>query len=242
MKKNFQNSSCFVISFLLLFMVVRPAFADATDAYWLSMMFALQNTQLPNLLKQFTQLQTANTNLNTIQGYMSGDTGIENILNTQSDVNQRLWSNSNWQDVLNNIGGGNAQAFSQYQQSYSTLYNGLVSKEQLGQTLTDNDLIRTNYQQNQQISRAALASSEYSYNTINQHIQNIHDILAQLSQTQTEKASMDMNARLLAEVSYIQLEMLRQQNFQTQLMATSSQGQVDSLSDQAKFDQWNPTP
>lgn len=189
----------------------------------------MENNELPNLSQ-------INQNLTK---YMYGDTGIENILNGQSDMNQRLWSNANWNDVLNQVGGGTYSGFQQQQQAYAQMYP-TQNKEQIGQTLTDNDLVRTYYQQNQEVSRAALAASSYSYNTINQHMQNIQSILLQIKNTPTEKASIDMNARLLAEVSYIQLEMLRQQNVQTQLMATQSQGVVNAMSDESKFDQWNP--
>jgi hypothetical protein len=220
------------------------AMADPGEDALLQEILDLQTAQLPNLAnlanlpQQLQELIQQNLKLANIQSYLYGDTGLQNYLNGTTDMNQRLWANDSWQDVLNAAGGGNSQAFAQMQQSYAQKYP-VVNKEQIGKTLTDNDLIRAYYEQNQQISRAALASSAYSYNTINQHMKNVQDILSQIKNTPTEKASMDMNARLLAEVSYIQLETLRQQNFQTQIMATQSQGEVNGLSDQSKFEQLN---
>lgn len=177
---------------------------------------------------------------NTLTSNIQGNFGYGNLLNTQSDLNQMQWSNNTWQDVLNNIGGGNAQQFSMAQQAYANLYPILTSN-QIGQTLTNNDLTRIQYGQQSSISRAALAASSYSYNDLNQHIQNIHNILAMLENQPSEKSAIDLNTRLVAEISFIQLEELKEQDIQTQILATQSQGAVNSLSDGSKFNQWNPT-
>lgn len=202
-------------------------------------------TDILTLLNNINQVQNQympgiNTINTTLTSTLQGNFGYGNLLNTQSDLNQMQWSNSNWQDVLNNVGGGNAQQFSIAQQAYANLYP-IVNSSQIGQTLTNNDLTRIQYGQQSSISRAALTASSYSYNDINQHIQNIHNILAMLENQPSEKAAIDLNTRLIAEVSFIQLEELKQQDIQTQVIATQSQGVVNSLSDSSKFNQWNPT-
>ncbi len=202
-------------------------------------------TDILTLLNNINQVQNQympgiNTINTTLTSTLQGNFGYGNLLNTQSDLNQMQWSNSNWQDVLNNVSGGNAQQFSLAQQAYTNLYP-VVNQSQIGQTLTNNDLTRIQYGQQSSISRAALAASSYSYNDLNQHIQNIHNILAMLENQPSEKAAIDLNTRLVAEISFIQLEELKQQDIQTQVLATQSQGVVNSLSDSSKFNQWNPT-
>lgn len=242
-----------LVLFSILFGFNSSVFAtpDPIADALLTQMEALQSTNLSNLAelpkqldqlqKSFSQLKLQNQNLKTIQGYMTGDSGFEDILNGNSDMNARLWSNDKWSDVLQSTNGANTQGFTSMQKQYSGMYP-VVDKDQIGgDDIKDTDLIRAQYEQQKNISRAALAASAYSYNTINQHMQNIKTILANIKNTQTEKASMDMNARLLAEVSYIQLEMLKNQDMQTQLMATESQGQVNGMSDESKFSQWNPS-
>lgn len=219
---------------LLISILIIPLSVNADDISdilnILNNIYQVQNQYMP-------QLPTIN---NTLTSNLQGNFGYGNLLNTQSDLNQMLWSNNSWQDVLNNVGGGNAQQFSLAQQAYANLYP-IVDSNQIGQTLTNNDLTRIQYNQQSSISRAALAASSYSYNDINQHIQNIHNILAMLENQPSEKAAIDLNTRLVAEISFIQLEELKQQDIQTQIIATQSQGTVNSLSDSSKFNQWNPT-
>ncbi len=220
--------------YLMLLIIIIPLSVKADDLGDIL-------TILNSINQAQTQYMPSLPNINnTLTSNIQGNFGYGNLLNTASDLNQMQWSNSNWQDVLNNVGGGNAEQFSLAQQAYANLYP-TVSVNQIGQTLTNNDLTRIQYGQQSSISRAALAASSYSYNDLNQHMQNIHNILAMLESQPSEKAAIDLNTRLVAEISFIQLEELKQQDIQTQLIATQSQGTVNSLSDSSKFNQWNPT-
>lgn len=224
------------LSLLILFIPLNT-FADGDDLTnvlnVLTQIYGVENQSLPASLQQLQNLN------NSISNNLSGNFGYGNYLNTQNDLNQMQWSNSSWQDVLNLVGGGNTQQFAAAQQAYANLYP-TVNSNQIGQTLTNNDLTRIQYQQANNINRAALAASSYSYNDINTHLQNIHNMLSMLESQPSEKAAVDLNTRLVAEISFIQLEMLKQQDIQTQILATNSQGNVNSLSDQSKFNQWNP--
>ena len=52
----------------------------------------------------------------------------------------------------------------------------------------------------------------------------------------SEKASVDINTRLVAELGFIQIEILRQQNIQNQLSKQPmTQGHVNDMSDQSQF-------
>ena len=234
-KKMIINRIMKILVLILSACVSTQVYADdlAEVMNVLQEMYTVENTNLPASLQQ---LKTVDSALNT---NLSGNFGYGNYLNGTSDLNQKLWSNNNWSDVLDNIGGGNAQQFSLAQQAYANTYP-VVSSNQIGQTLNNNDLTRVQYQQASNVDRAALAGSSYSYDQINTHIQDIHTILAMLENQPSEKAAVDLNTRLVAEVSFIQLEMLKQQDIQTQLMATQSQNSVNGLSDESKFNQWNP--
>ena len=229
----------FLLIYVLLSFSVK---AEVIEAPLLEKMLLLQTTQLPNLAKlpeQLHELVKENTQLSILQNYLSGDTGIENLLNGKSEMEKRLWANAEWESLLKAEGKGSYQSLSNLQQQYAKRYP-VTSENNIGQTLTDSDLIRTYYAQSKAINQAALATSAYSYNQLQGHTESIHSLLSHLKDTPTEKASMDMNARLLAEVSFIQLEMLRQQTIQNQLLATQAQANVNGLSDQAKFNQWHP--
>ena len=178
------------------------------------------------------QLDFLKTNIN-------GNYGYGKLFNGTDDLNSRQWSNNSWVDVLNEVSDHKTSAFADAQKKYEQLYP-VSNPEEIGKYRKDGGLVRAYYKQSSQISRAALASSSYSYDQINKHIENLHAILAKLDDQTTEKAAIDLNARLVAELGFIQLEMLRQQSIQNQLTATNTQGEVNGLSDQARFMQWKP--
>lgn len=191
--------------------------------------------------KQYQQMQDL-SKLNTkqydfLERNLSGNFGYGKFLNGSSDLYRRQWSNDSWVDVLRVSNNGHASAFSDAQRNYDRLYP-VVSSDHIASTRSRDNLTRTHYQQSSEISRAALAASSYSYDQINEHIKNIHDILAMLENESSEKAAIDLNTRLVAELGFIQIEMLRQQNIQNQLIATKTQGEVNGMSDQSQFMQW----
>jgi type IV secretion system protein VirB5 len=188
--------------------------------------------ELKNLRKSNAQqLEFLNNNLKGNFGY--------GVL-SQSELKKHQWSNDSWSDVLENKAGGQP-GFLDAQQKYASMYT-IVKPQNIAKTRTGEggQLARTYYEQSSQISRSALAASAYSYDQVNAHMSNLNSILAKLEDNPSEKAAIDLNARLMAELGFIQLEMLRQQNIQTQLLATDTQGNVNSLSDRSKFMKWDP--
>lgn len=189
-------------------------------------------------LKDINQL--GQKSLDEFKRDLSGNFGYGSLLNTPDDLKKRLWSNDRWMDVLKNVSNDKTSAFSKAQEEYAKLYP-VVSPDAIASTLKDGGLTRTFYTQSSQISRAALAASSFSYDQLNQHIEAIHSILTKLDSQPSTKAAIDLNTRLVAELSFIQLEMLKQQTVQTQLHATQSQNQVNGMSSESKFMQFNPS-
>ncbi|TAK77638.1 MAG: hypothetical protein EPO11_02415 [Gammaproteobacteria bacterium] len=192
-----------------------------------------------NQLQQLKDLSNINADqYNFLQKNLNGNYGYGNLLNEDSDLNQKQWSNDSWTDVLSESSSGNAAAFADAQKTYDKLYP-VVKPDQIAATRSKDNLTRTHYEQSSEISRATLAASSYGYDQINQHIKNVHDILEKLDSQTTEKAAIDLNARLNAEVAFILLEQLRQQVMQNQNIATQTQGEVNGMSDASKFMQMN---
>ncbi len=145
-----------------------------------------------------------------------------------NDQNARLWSANDWNSVLEQASGGNADRFQQLMQSYAALYPTL----QKGQTqpIDPSKLVNTTYTQSGQTYNAALSSSAYIYDDINNRINKLETILAQVddaNKNQNEKAAIDLNSRLVAELGFIQLEMLKLQSVHTQMEATKDQGELN---------------
>jgi type IV secretion system protein VirB5 len=233
--------------FILLSAVSLQAKADWDPSGIISALeaiFHLQDKQLPNLSD--INSNTKNTAKNTedtfnklkeqkefLEKNLNGNHGFGNLHN---DLDQRLWSADNWDEALKGGGGQSAQKFKDAQDNYNRIYPVKKASDIAG-SLPPNNLTQAHYEQSSQISRAALAASKVSYDNINTHIRTVNDILKKLESddAKTEKGAIDLNTRLVAELSFIQLDMLKIQSIQAQLTATQLQGDVNGLSDQTTF-------
>lgn len=203
---------------------------------WLQRTYGI-NLDIKKLDEQIQRTQQST--LLELQHDLRGNFGYGNLFNSPQDLINRQWSQGSWLDALNQVNTSQTSAFVQAQQAYAKLYP-LVSPDLIAGSLKEGSLKRNYYTQSSEINRTALAASSYSYNQINQHLQRMHSILAELEHQPSEKAAIDLTARLIGEVGFIQLEGLKQQNIQNQITATESQNTVNGMSDQSRFMQWNP--
>jgi hypothetical protein len=228
MKKRYQ-----LLVFISCALASVPAFAWDIDVdaiiSMLGKMYGYQTAEeLPQLKEIKTNTENTVNQLKDVNKNLSGISGYENLLN---DMKNRKWSDDKWTEALNSAG---SSAFKETQRRYDNLYPVNDDKRK------DSQLNKTYYTQSSQITRTALAASAYSYDTLNEHMEMVNGLLKKLATSTTEKQVADLNARLLAEISFIQLEMLKQQNIQTQLIAMQSQSEVNGSSDAQRFNQWQP--
>jgi type IV secretion system protein VirB5 len=227
---------------LALFFLLMPISAFASDIGdvlgYLSDIYDLQKQTFDVANSQLTDLGSINNlaqnTLNELKGDLTGKFGYGNL--SDSELKQYTYSNDDWEDVLS-MSNANAD-FKAAQQRYAELY----STPEKVQGVTS--LVQTQYQQGRSISRAALAASSESYNLVAEHMQSVKDILSKLEATDhtvTEKEALDLNARLIAELCFIQLEVLKQQNIQNQITATNSQAGINGQSEQGDFLNWKKT-
>lgn len=235
-----MRKALIIISLLasLLFMPLT-ANAGIDTAAIIAALMKIFNVDIKQLDELNSLKDVSNRTLDELRHDLSGNFGYGNLLNTPYDLNKKLWSNDSWFDVLNRVSTDKTSAFAKAQDEYAKLYP-VVNADQIGTTQKNGGLTRIFYEQNSNISRAALAASSYTFNQINQHIQNIHDILLKLESQPSAKAAIDLNTRLVAELSFIQLETLKQQTMQTQISATQTQNQVNGMSNESKFLQMKP--
>ena len=109
--------------------------------------------------------------------------------------------------------------------------------------INEDKLVSTSYSQKGQTYKAALATSAYSYDDINNQIKKIETVLAQVDdagKNQNEKAAIDLNSRLVAELGFIQLQMLKLQSIHTQMDATKNQGELNNDTVDKVFTEYKP--
>jgi type IV secretion system protein VirB5 len=128
------------------------------------------------------------------------------LYNTQSDIKQWQWSPDSWNDALEGLSGGNPERYQQlidqYQKDHPTLSHDAYQAITTTQSADD-------YQEQVNTNRASKVSADYVFADINQRLKEVHDLSANIENTKNDKAALDLNSRLVVELSYIQLEMLK---------------------------------
>ena len=177
--------------------------------------------------------------LKEVQDQWAALTKTYGMDDTKADQNARLWSANDWNQILTQAAGGNNSRFQQLMQSYSKMYPNLNNTKHINATA----LVNTTYQQSGETDNAALATSAYTYDEINNHINNLESVLHQVDDTnknQNEKAAIDLNSRLTAELGFINLEMLKLQSIHTQLDATQDQSEFNQNTLDKQFTGYKP--
>lgn len=217
--------------------MTQPSFADPIDILkMLGRLYGINVDQL-TALKDVKHLNEALKEVEEQQlSAVTGHYNMGNLYNSVHDQSERIWSNENWQRVLEQASGGNSARFQELLKSYRDKYPAL-SQTQIT-SLNPNSLKTKTYQDNSRTNLAGLSVSEYTYNNVNDRIKKLQGLLNQIEQTPNEKASLDLQARLLAEIGFVQLELLRLQSVQTQLTAMHNQGLTNGTTQDAGFVKW----
>lgn len=149
-------------------------------------------------------------------------------------VPMELWSAEEWNDALSTASGGNSSRFNELKASYAAKNPTITS--QSSQSVNVDDLVKNTYEQQSAVSNTALASSQYTYDDVSYRVKNFDDLKKMIdTETPNQKASLDLMARLLVEIGYVQTEMLRQQSVHTQMVATNTQAEVNGQTASKNF-------
>ncbi len=91
------------------------------------------------------------------------------------------------------------------------------------------------YEEDIKTNQAVNVNSTYAFNDIKQHLDNVHQLSAQIENTPNTKAAMDLNSRLLVEMAYIQSQELKMQTLMNEQMAQSAADDIAGETAAAKF-------
>ena len=189
--------------------------------------------QLEQLQQQYAQMQ---------QQYQSltGSRGMGNLLNSGVEQQMRQYAPASWQQSLQVLqqGGlpGNAadvasaaQRFAQNQgltQTGTQVYPGSPADAQA-------------YTASTSTAAAAAGLSEAAFNQTQARMQRVQQYLAQINSTPDLKASLDLNARLLAEVNESLTQMIQLQAAQVQVLGTANAAHLHGKAQDAAFTPWS---
>lgn len=226
-----------IFTFCTSLFFIQNSYADVMDVLKiLGNLYGINVDQLA-ALKDVKNLNEALKEVGEKQlSAVTGHYNIGNLYNSTSDQAERLWLNDNWQKLLQNASGGNAARFQELLKSYHDKYP-MLAQTQIT-PFNSNTLKAKTYTDNARTNLAGLSVSEYSYNSVQDRIKKLQGLLNQIEQTPNEKASVDLQARILAEIGFVQLELLRLQSVQTQLTATQNQGMTNGTTQDTEFVKW----
>ena len=195
--------------------------------------------ELKQLKQQYDLLnqtyQTTRQELDTAKGIRQdaeGHYGFGSLLNGNTDLQHREWSPNNWDDALKGLSGGNPARYQQlvteYRQNHPTL-----SQSDFEKGSTEDGA--KHYQQQIDMNQAASVNATYAFNDIKQHLETVHQLSQQIESSPNTKASMDLNARLMVEVAYIQIQELKMQAVLNEQFVQQNSDTIASESASAQF-------
>ncbi len=197
--------------------------------------------QLTELKKQYDVMQqtyeTTQNELNQTKELTNdaeGHYGYGNILNNQTNMNNRAWSPNDWQSTLQGLSGQNPARYQQLLTQYKNNNPALSQQNyEKGESASNYAVYQNEIANNQ----AATVTATYAFNEINKELSHINQLSQQIETTQDEKAATDLGTRMQAEIAYVQVQMLKQMALMNEQMASNSANDIQYETTAAKFNQ-----
>lgn len=162
---------------------------------------------------------------------LTGTTTLGDFLNDKAAQEAREWSPAEWASALS---GGNNDRYKQLLEDYQKAHPTLsASDANLGMSSTN----ATDYQQQVDTNQAASTHATYAFNETNKHIENIDELSKQINETTDTKHIQDLNARMNAEIAYLQVEVIKGIAIMNEQMAQQQATEIHDRTEAAKFNQ-----
>ena len=192
--------------------------------------------------ERYGQLQQQYEQLKQQYSAVTGRYGFGHWKNAASDLANRKFSASKWEDALKGMAGGNParyqQLLTQYKQAHSTLTTDQYQKG------TDKNLAAS-YTHQVQTNQTSATITTHEFNDINQHLQDLQALGQQIEdagKNKNIKAAEDLNSRITLEVGYIQVEEVRMMAVLNQQMAQTQSSQIAQQNEAALYNQAGEQP
>ena len=162
--------------------------------------------------------------------------GYGDLLNSDDDLSARKWSPDTWDSALQGLSGGNDDRYKElvddYQKNHPYLSSDDMKKGASSAYATD-------YEQQIETNRAAMAHASYSFESVNEHLDNIKELSSQINKAENPKAIEEINARINAEVAYLQVEQIKSMAIMNEQLA---QNQASELVHEKAASEFNQIP
>ena len=191
--------------------------------------------ELYNTLRaQYEQLKRQVDEATRTNQYISGVTGTGALLNGPTERADRRWLPSSWQEVVAMQKAGlNAGRYADRVRWYEERLKTIDAKVVVPGAPSHR--ANWSYQLSSEHTRTALAAAEALYDQLDKRLRNIESLNAQIERADSLKQAVDLNSRMLAEQSYISIELARLQSIQLMLLASAQNGSNSGTATRAEF-------
>lgn len=160
--------------------------------------------------------------------------GYGDLLNSDEDLSARKWSPDTWESALEGLSGGNGARYKELVDEYQKNHPYLSSDEMKEGA---SDAQAADYEQQVQTNRASMAHASYEFEDVNEHLDNIKELSSQINKAENEKAIQEINARINAEVAYLQVEQIKSMSIMNEQLAQTQASQLASEKAASEFNQ-----
>lgn len=217
---------------LALAFLSSPSLASSKNVPGLKELKAFMKEQLNQMKTQygFEKNELFNNAKSQLQS-QTGNYGMGKINNTLSDLKARQYSPDSWKEALKVQSGGVNDRYRELVKDYEKNHPDVKESNHVSglNTNKDDEVLVKSFQQGRAVNRAVSVQATYAYDNINTHLKNIHALSEKIDKTDNVKAATDLNARIMAEVGYLQAEQIKLQALQNQQL---SQGMAKALDDE----------
>ena len=237
MRKSLPFSS----SLALLFALLGSAPAHAQYAVIDIFAQAQWPTQIRTMIQQYNalkaqydQLTRQVTEVTKTNQFLTGSSGSAWIANGSVEQAERRWLPGSWQDALAMQRAGlNPGRYADLLKWYETRLQSVDPK--LIVPGAPDHRANWSYQLSSDNTRAAMASAQTLLDQLEKRLRNIETLNAQIERAASLKQAVDLNTRMLAEQSFISIDLARLQSMQLMLLATSQNGTTSGTATRAEF-------
>jgi len=202
---------------------------------------------ISNLLQAIQQYQQLTQQLAQMQQQyqsLTGNRGMGGLYNSPVEQQMRQYAPASWQQSLNVLqqGGlpGNAADVARAAQAFARSQDLTQTGAQVFPGRNGNNPDAVAYTSTTNTAAAAVGLSQAAYDQTQARMQRVQQYLAQINATQDLKASVDLNARLLAEVNEALTQLIQLQAAQMQMNGTASAAHLRGNVEDTAFVPYNP--
>lgn len=189
--------------------------------------------QLQEMQKQYDMMKQQYAELQATKDAVTGSYGVSMIANGSSDQLGRRTMPGTWQEVVSLQKSGAIPGLYGKQQDYFQKLLPSVDTKLFSENPKSRNSV--SYKMSTDNTQAAFAATEAVYNKIQDRLQTIEALTAEIDKTQNVKNATDLNSRIVAENGFLTVDMARLNSMQLSLQTTMQNNQNQATANHAEF-------